>query len=89
MVQPALEAARILEAAGIDATVVNCRFLKPIDAATFEWVRTKHHAVITVEEGTVVNGFGNDSGTLRLEGKVERFAIGGQELWLDEVCFTP
>ena len=58
MVQPALEAARILEAAGIDATVVNCRFLKPIDAATFEWVRTKHDAVITVEEGTVVNGFG-------------------------------
>ncbi len=38
---------------------------------------------------TVVNGFGNDSGTVRIAGVVETFAIGGQEFWLDEVCFTP
>ncbi len=58
MVLPAFEAARLLEASGIDATVVNCRFLKPMDEATLDWVREHHHAVLTVEEGTVVNGFG-------------------------------
>ncbi|HEX7119697.1 MAG TPA: 1-deoxy-D-xylulose-5-phosphate synthase [Longimicrobiales bacterium] len=58
MVLPALEAARRLEAAGFDATVVNCRFLKPIDQATLDWVAERHAAVLTVEEGTVVNGFG-------------------------------
>lgn len=58
MVQPALEAARILAANGIDATVVNCRFLKPVDEATLDWVAERHAAVLTVEEGTIVNGFG-------------------------------
>ena len=38
---------------------------------------------------TVVNGFGNDSGTIRLEGAIESLAIGGQEFWLDDICFTP
>jgi 1-deoxy-D-xylulose-5-phosphate synthase len=58
MVHPALAAARELEADGIDATVVNCRFLKPFDETTLEWVRQRHRAIVTVEEGTIVNGFG-------------------------------
>jgi 1-deoxy-D-xylulose-5-phosphate synthase len=58
MVQPALGAAAVLEAHGIDATVVNCRFLKPLDTATLEWVLEHHNALLTVEEGTVANGFG-------------------------------
>jgi 1-deoxy-D-xylulose-5-phosphate synthase len=58
MVYPALEAARLLEAEGINATVVNCRFIKPMDSATLDWVLGTHRAVITIEEGTVVNGFG-------------------------------
>jgi 1-deoxy-D-xylulose-5-phosphate synthase len=58
MVNPALDAARILAARGIDATVVNCRFLKPVDQATLEWLVERHGAILTVEEGTIVNGFG-------------------------------
>jgi 1-deoxy-D-xylulose-5-phosphate synthase len=58
MVHPALEAASLLEADGIQATVVNCRFIKPMDAETLEWVLGAHQAVVTIEEGTVVNGFG-------------------------------
>jgi 1-deoxy-D-xylulose-5-phosphate synthase len=60
MVLPALEAARQLEAeAGLGVTVVNCRFLKPLDQATLDWVVGRHAAVLTVEEGTIVNGFGS------------------------------
>jgi 1-deoxy-D-xylulose-5-phosphate synthase len=58
MVMPALEAAARLEADGISATVVNCRFIKPLDEATLSWVLDRHGAVLTIEEGTVVNGFG-------------------------------
>ena len=58
MVLPALAAARELEAEGIDATVVNCRFLKPFDADTLHWVAANHSAILTVEEGIDVNGFG-------------------------------
>jgi 1-deoxy-D-xylulose-5-phosphate synthase len=57
-VLPALAAARQLETAGIDATVVNCRFLKPLDESTLAWVVERHPLVLTVEEGTIVNGFG-------------------------------
>lgn len=32
---------------------------------------------------SVVNGFGNDSGSLTLTGTIERFAIGGQEFYID------
>jgi len=58
MVYPGIEAAGLLEAEGVDAAVVNCRFLKPMDAEMLESIAQQHRTVVTVEEGTVVNGFG-------------------------------
>ena len=58
MVLPAMEAARRLADEGMRCTVVNCRFLKPWDAAVFEEMVRSHPAVLTVEEGQVANGFG-------------------------------
>jgi 1-deoxy-D-xylulose-5-phosphate synthase len=58
MVLPAVEAAARLDGEGIHATVVNCRFLKPLDEATLTAVLQRHGALLIVEEGTVVNGFG-------------------------------
>jgi 1-deoxy-D-xylulose-5-phosphate synthase len=58
MVLPALDAANQLTAEGLDATVVNCRFIKPMDEDVLAWVVAQHDVIITVEEGTVVNGFG-------------------------------
>ena len=48
----------LLRAEGLDCTVVNARFLKPLDRATLEGLLRDHRVVVTVEEGTVVNGFG-------------------------------
>lgn len=58
-VAPALEAARKLASAKIEATVVNARFAKPLD---FELIidlagQIKH--MVTVEENTVSGGFGS------------------------------
>jgi 1-deoxy-D-xylulose-5-phosphate synthase len=58
MVDQALGAASQLAADGLEITVVNCRFLKPYDSLTLAAVLQDHRAVLVVEEGTVVNGFG-------------------------------
>jgi 1-deoxy-D-xylulose-5-phosphate synthase len=58
MVEPSLEAAGALAVEGLNVTVVNCRYLKPYDEATLAAVLAEHKHVLTVEEGTIVNGFG-------------------------------
>ncbi len=58
MVLPSLRAAEALAVDGFNVTVVNCRFLKPYDAATLSAIVADHRQVLVVEEGTVVNGFG-------------------------------
>lgn len=58
MVLPSLAAAEQLAADGIDATVVNCRFLKPYDEVTLTAIVAHHKHILVVEEGTIVNGFG-------------------------------
>jgi len=58
MVFPAVQAAELLAADGIDCAVVNARFLKPLDHAMLELLLQEHRTLVTVEEGTIVNGFG-------------------------------
>ena len=58
MVLPSLRAAETLALDGYDVTVVNCRFLKPYDAAALAAIVAEHRQILVVEEGTVVNGFG-------------------------------
>ncbi len=58
MCQPSLEAASMLAADGVDVTVVNCRFVKPFDRNMLKSVAREHRWLVTVEDGTVVNGFG-------------------------------
>jgi 1-deoxy-D-xylulose-5-phosphate synthase len=57
-VLPAVAAATALAADGLNATVVNCRFMKPYDEVTLAAVLAEHEQILVVEEGTVVNGFG-------------------------------
>jgi 1-deoxy-D-xylulose-5-phosphate synthase len=58
MVKEALRAAAELSGEGIEASVVNCRFLKPYDAEVLGRLVASHTVLLTVEEGAVVNGFG-------------------------------
>ena len=58
MVLPSLGAADILGEAGVSATVVNCRYLKPHDENVLSEIVADHTNVLVVEEGAVVNGFG-------------------------------
>jgi 1-deoxy-D-xylulose-5-phosphate synthase len=80
MVLPAVEAARRLASEGIDTTVVNCRFLKPYDRKLFEAILAEHRGILTLEEGTRVNGFGafmlQEAQSLAV-GAVPRFDVHG------------
>ncbi|MDP9144805.1 MAG: 1-deoxy-D-xylulose-5-phosphate synthase, partial [Actinomycetota bacterium] len=58
MVQPALDAAERLVREGLDPSVVNCRFLKPLDDLMLASLLSSHRLLLTVEEGTAINGFG-------------------------------
>ncbi len=58
MVYPALEAAALLEQKGISSTVVNARFVKPLDLELLTEVAHEHRAMLIVEEGVLRGGFG-------------------------------
>lgn len=59
MVQPAMQAAEILSEHGIEATVVNARFAKPLDEELILPLAQKIGRVVTLEEGCVMGGFGS------------------------------
>ncbi|MBK7188282.1 MAG: 1-deoxy-D-xylulose-5-phosphate synthase [bacterium] len=58
MVQAALGAAELLARRGCEVEVVDMRFIKPLDAALLADVWRRHREVFTIEENTVVGGFG-------------------------------
>jgi 1-deoxy-D-xylulose-5-phosphate synthase len=58
MCAPTLAAAERLQREGLDVTVVSCRFLKPMDTPMLEQLARDYRVLVTVEDGTVVNGFG-------------------------------
>jgi 1-deoxy-D-xylulose-5-phosphate synthase len=58
-VMPALRAAEELALLGIEAAVVNARFVKPLDKKLFRELMTRISNVIIIEDHTVVGGFGS------------------------------
>ena len=58
-VDPAMKAAEKLEASGIEATVINARFAKPLDSELLIDVAGRVKRVITVEENVLSGGFGS------------------------------
>ncbi len=59
MVNPALQTAGILSEHGIEATVVNARFVKPLDTELILPLAQRIGRVVTMEEGCVMGGFGS------------------------------
>lgn len=59
MVSPAMQAAENLEKSGIDATVINARFVKPLDAELILAIAQSNRLLITVEEAYLAGGFGS------------------------------
>ena len=58
MVHPALATATLLEEIGLSTTVVNGRFMRPLDEQLLHPLATRIKRVVTMEEGAVAGGFG-------------------------------
>ena len=94
-VSKAMEAAGILSEAGIEVTVADARFAKPLDAALLGQLAAEHELIVTVEDGVLQGGFGtavwehfNDSGLpapriVRI-GLPDRFVTHGKPALLQE-----
>jgi len=53
-------AARALDQlGGLNPTLVNARFIKPLDDNLLKRIASKHHAIVTVEENALAGGFGS------------------------------
>ncbi len=100
-VQKSLQAAALLEEHGINATVADARFAKPIDTGLAAQLAAEHELLVTVEEGVLAGGFGsgvwetlNDAGInvpriLRV-GLPDRYVThGAPPLLHAEVGYTP
>jgi len=72
-VQVALRAAEILRERGLEPTVADGRFAKPLDAELIERLASEHDVVVTVEENVLAGGFGSAV----LEELAERDLLGG------------
>ncbi|HIK50408.1 MAG TPA: 1-deoxy-D-xylulose-5-phosphate synthase, partial [Oscillatoriales cyanobacterium M59_W2019_021] len=59
MVYPAMQVAEILSEHGIQATVVNARFVKPLDTELIVPLAQRIGKVVTLEEGCIMGGFGS------------------------------
>ncbi len=59
MVDAAKKAAAMLEEKGIRASVVNMRFVKPLDKAIIDAAAKKNKLIVTLEENVLPGGFGS------------------------------
>ena len=74
-VSRAIEVAKILEKEKIEAEVINARFLKPLDIETIRKSIEKTKNVITIEDGTIINGLGTAIKELIIDENIENVKI--------------
>src|SRR5512139_264573 len=58
-VRVALDAAALLRANGLEPTVADGRFAKPLDGELIEKLAADHHLLVTIEENVLPGGFGS------------------------------
>lgn len=59
MVYPAIEAAKNLESDGVRSTVINARFVKPLDSELIIALAQSMRLLVTVEDAYLAGGFGS------------------------------
>jgi 1-deoxy-D-xylulose-5-phosphate synthase len=101
-VQIGLGAAELLQERGVEATVADARFAKPLDGRLLSELAAEHNLLVTIEENVLAGGFGSavlehlsDTGALA-EARLLRFGIpdryvthGKPALLHEEIGLTP
>ncbi len=101
MVDSAMKSAGMLAQRGYNVTVVNCRFVKPLDERVLREVAARHEHLVTIEENVLSGGFGSqvaqylhkekvEFGTLTPIGIPDGFIEhGSRSILLDNVGLSP
>ena len=66
-----IKIAKKLQNINIDAEVINVRFLKPLDVETIKKSISKTKKVVTIEDGTIINGLGTAIKELVIDNHME------------------
>jgi 1-deoxy-D-xylulose-5-phosphate synthase len=94
----ARRAADLLAEAGVEPTLVDARFVKPLDTALLDRLVATHDRIVTVEENALAGGFGSAVAEYLSEtpvavkrfGLPDRFVTHGErEVLLAEIGLTP
>ena len=94
MVIPSYQALELLEKEGIKGTLINARFVKPLDVDLFIRFAAQTKCIFTVEEGVVEAGFGSaveeiiNRPVVKLGLPNEFITQGKREFWLDKYGLT-
>ena len=94
MVTPAYEALNLLAKEGLNGTLVNARFVKPLDSQWIKKICSGSKRIFTVEEGIIDAGFGSAVSevagvpVLRLGLPSEFITHGKREILLDKYGLT-
>jgi 1-deoxy-D-xylulose-5-phosphate synthase len=59
MVEYSIKAAKLLAEDGIHSEVINMRYIKPLDTGILDEISVRHNKIVTLEENTLVGGFGS------------------------------
>jgi len=59
MLAKCLDAAGVLGKKGIKPTIIDARFVKPLDAENYKDIFKEHNIIATVEDNSIVGGFGS------------------------------
>ncbi len=82
-VSNAVEKANKLQEKGIKAEIINARFLKPLDKETIKKSIEKTKNVITIEDGTKINGLGTAIEELIVENNLQNIKF-EKQAWPDK-----
>ena len=82
-VSSAIKLAKDYKEKGIDAEIINARFLKPLDVDTIKKSIEKTKKVITLEDGTKINGLGTAIEELIVEENLQNIKM-EKQAWPDE-----
>ncbi|MGL5641195.1 MAG: 1-deoxy-D-xylulose-5-phosphate synthase, partial [Paraclostridium sp.] len=71
MVKQSIEAINILNDIDINPTLVNARFLKPIDEKLISQLLKSHKYVVTIEDNVITGGFGSRINKFLIDNKLD------------------
>ena len=73
MVETSLKSLDILKTVySIDITLINCRFIKPLDEDLLNMLIVDHQCFITIEEGILSGGFGSSIAQFFIKNNINR-----------------